>query len=90
MKNTDKLLSIFAVAAFLAACGGASVTNKKGMTKLAGDAPPPPSGEAKTIDRTVTRAVEKDFPACKAPGFVVGAEVIQNLLATAHGKGRDQ
>jgi tetratricopeptide (TPR) repeat protein len=66
MKNTSKLLSLFAAAAFVAACGGATKTSKKGMTKIAGEAPPPPSGSAKTIDRTVSRAVEKDFDAAVA------------------------
>lgn len=66
MKLTNKLLALLGTAAIIGACGGASVTNKKTMTKIAGDAPPPPSGDAKTIDRTVTRAVEKDFGAAVA------------------------
>ena len=67
MNTTTKILALLGAAALIGgACGGATVTNKKNMTKIAGDAPPPPGGASKTIDRTVTRAVEKDFAAAVA------------------------
>lgn len=61
MKRTSKLLTLLGSAALIAACGGAAKTTPQGRTALAREAPPPPSGESKTINRTVTRALEKDF-----------------------------
>lgn len=54
--------------ALAVACGGPSKTSKKGMSKLAADAPPPPSSvkPGHKIDREVSREAEKDFAAAVA------------------------
>jgi tetratricopeptide (TPR) repeat protein len=55
---------MMAALALASACGGA--TGKKEMTKMAADAPPPPSGGSGKIDRTVSADAKKDFAAAVA------------------------
>src|SRR5690606_8123660 len=61
MKTTTKLLMLLTSATFVVACGGASKTSNKGMSDLAKGAPPPPSGENRKLDRSVSKATENDF-----------------------------
>lgn len=66
LKSTTKAFSLlsgtlFAVSMVIA-CGGAAPTGTKDMSDMAKGAPPPPSGtKSKKIERTVSRATEKDF-----------------------------
>jgi len=63
MKMNMRLSLVLIAAAALIACGGPTKTSKKSMTKMAADAPPPPSnvkGNQK-IQRKVTREAKKDF-----------------------------
>jgi tetratricopeptide (TPR) repeat protein len=62
MKNAQTLIAALALA--LVACGGA--TSKKGMSRIAADAPPPPSGGAGAIKRDVSSDARKDFQAAVA------------------------
>jgi len=64
MKTIAKKTSFAALAVMalgLVACGGAQTTSKKGMSALASDAPPPPTGKDKTADRQVSKEAAKDF-----------------------------
>lgn len=61
MNNAIRMMAALALAS---ACGGA--TGKKEMSKMAADAPPPPSGGSGKIDRTVSADAKKDFAAAVA------------------------
>lgn len=61
MKKISKRIILAGASLTLIACGGPAKTSTKGMNKIAKEAPPPPSGGSKKIERKVTRAAEKDF-----------------------------
>jgi len=63
-----KLSLVLFLAAALVACGGPAKTGKKSMSKMAAEAPPPPSHitPGKKIERTVTKEAKKDFEAAVA------------------------
>lgn len=58
MRTSMKIVMV--LAALATACGSPQKTSKKGMSKLAADAPPPPSGGG-PIDRSVSGEAKKDF-----------------------------